>query len=83
MNIQLPPDQQTWLEEQVKAGHYASLDEAIAGAVDNLRLSQINDVSWMKPYVDEALDQVERGEVLSAEEFHDRMQATLHRIRSR
>jgi antitoxin ParD1/3/4 len=70
MNIQLPPDQQKWLEEQVEAGHFASLEEAVAGAIDNLRLSQMeDDLSWAKPYVDEALKQVERGEVISGEEF--------------
>ena len=84
MNIQLLPDQQKWLEEQVKAGHFASLDEAIAAAVDDLRVSQIDDdLSWAKPYVDEALEQVRRGEVMSGQEFFDRMQAKLQRLRSR
>jgi Arc/MetJ-type ribon-helix-helix transcriptional regulator len=84
MNIQLPPDQQKWLEEQVKAGRFASLDEAIAAAVDDLRVSQIDDdLSWAKPYIDEALAQVRRGEVISGREFFERMQAKLSRLRSR
>jgi Arc/MetJ-type ribon-helix-helix transcriptional regulator len=84
MNIKLPSDQQKWLEEQVKAGHFASLDEAIAAAVDDLRVSQIDDdLSWAKPYVDEALEQMRRGEVVSGQEFFDRMQAKLNRLRSR
>jgi Arc/MetJ-type ribon-helix-helix transcriptional regulator len=83
MNIQLPPDQQKWLEEQVKAGYFASLDEAIAAAVDDLRLSKIDDeLSWAKPYVDEARKSVERGDVLSKEELFERMDATLKRLRS-
>jgi antitoxin ParD1/3/4 len=85
MNIQLPPDQQKWLEEQVKAGHFESLDEAIAAAVDDLRVSQIDDdLSWAKPYVDEALEQVRRGEVMSGKECFERMRAKLQqRPRSR
>jgi Arc/MetJ-type ribon-helix-helix transcriptional regulator len=84
MNIQLPPDQQKWLEEQVKAGHFASLDEAIAAAVDDLRVSQIDDdLSWAKPYVDEALEQARRGEVMRGEEFFERMREKLGRPRSR
>lgn len=83
MNIQLPPDQQKWLEEQVKAGHFASLDEAVAAAVDDLRLSQFDDdLSWAKPYVDEAREAVKRGEVLSKEEFFERMDAKLNSLRS-
>jgi Arc/MetJ-type ribon-helix-helix transcriptional regulator len=83
MNIQLPPDQQKWLEEQVKAGHFASLDEAIAAAVDDLRLSKVDDdLSWAKPYVDEARKSVESGDVLSKEELFERMDATLKRLRS-
>lgn len=84
MNIQLPPDQQKWLEEQVKAGRFATLDEAIAAAVDDLRVSQIDDdLSWAKPYVDEALEQVRRGEVMPGEEFFERMRAKLQRPRAR
>jgi Arc/MetJ-type ribon-helix-helix transcriptional regulator len=83
MNIQLPPDQQKWLEEQVKAGHFASLDEAIAAAVDDLRLSKVDDdLSWAKPYVEEARKSVESGDVLPKEELFERMDATLKRLRS-
>jgi Arc/MetJ-type ribon-helix-helix transcriptional regulator len=83
MNIQLPLDQQKWLEEQVEAGRFASLDEAIAAAVDDMRLSQIDDdLSWAKPLVDQARESVERGDVLSKEEFFERMDATLKRLRS-
>jgi len=83
MNIQLPPDQQKWLEEQVKAGRFASLDEAIAAAVDDLRLSQIDDDhSWANTLVDRARESVQRGDVLSKDQFFERMDATLKRLRS-
>lgn len=82
MNIKLPSDQQKWLEEQIEAGRFASLDEAIAAAVDDLRVSQINeDLSWAKPYVDEALEQVRRGEVMSGEDYMMRLQNKLRRLR--
>jgi Arc/MetJ-type ribon-helix-helix transcriptional regulator len=83
MNIRLAPDQQKWLEEQVEAGRFASLDEAIAAAVDDLRLSKIDDdLSWAKPYIDEARRSIERGDVLTKEEFFERMDATTKRLRS-
>ena len=37
MNITLPREQQEWLEAQVKAGAYDSIDEAISRTVAMLR----------------------------------------------
>jgi predicted transcriptional regulator len=33
MNVTLPQDQQKWLEAEVAAGRFASVDEAVAAAV--------------------------------------------------
>ncbi len=33
MNVTLPKDQQKWLEAEVAAGRFASIDEAVAAAV--------------------------------------------------
>jgi Arc/MetJ-type ribon-helix-helix transcriptional regulator len=36
MNINLPGNQQKWLEEQVAAGRFGSVDDAVAVAVADL-----------------------------------------------
>ena len=36
MNIKLPGNQQKWLEEQVAAGRFGSVDDAVAVAVADL-----------------------------------------------
>jgi antitoxin ParD1/3/4 len=82
MNIKLPPEQQQWLEAQVAAGHYASVDEALAVAVADLMAIHSDDFAWAKPYVDQARVSVARGDVLSGEEYFKRLNAKLEAMRS-
>jgi antitoxin ParD1/3/4 len=64
MTITLHPAQQRWLEEQVAAGRFRSVDEAVAFAVADLMEIMDDDLAWAKPYVDEARDAAARGEVV-------------------
>jgi antitoxin ParD1/3/4 len=82
MNIKLPPEQQQWLEAQVAAGHYASVDEALAVAVADLMAIHSDDFAWAKPYVDQARVSVASGDVLSGEEYFKRLNAKLEAMRS-
>jgi Arc/MetJ-type ribon-helix-helix transcriptional regulator len=82
MNVKLPADQQKWLEAEVAAGRFASIDEALAVAVADLMAIQSDDLSWAKPYVDQARASVARGNVLSGEEFFKRLEAKLETLRA-
>ena len=73
MNVTLPPEQQKWLEAQVAAGQFASIDEALATAVADLMAMQDDDLAWAKPYVDQARASVAHGNVLSGEEYFERL----------
>ena len=64
MNIRLPADQQRWLEEQVAAGRFGSIDDAVAFAVADLMGIGEDDLAWAKPYVDEARAAAARGEAV-------------------
>jgi Arc/MetJ-type ribon-helix-helix transcriptional regulator len=68
MNIRLPVDQQKWLEEQVAAGRFRSIDDAVAFAVADLMTIGEDDLAWAKPYVDEARAAVARGETVSLDD---------------
>jgi antitoxin ParD1/3/4 len=69
MNIRLSADQQRWLEEQVAAGRFASIDDAVAFAVaDLMGAGDADDLAWAKPDVDEARTAAARGEVVSGED---------------
>ena len=70
MTITLTPDQQKRLEAAVAAGQFASVEEAVRWAVDHFVLTdaEFGDLSWAKPYLDEARESLARGESLSPEE---------------
>ena len=82
MTITLPPGLQKWLEAQVAAGRFSSVDDAIAVAVADLMAIDEDDLAWAKPYVDEALASVERGDVISGEEFFNWLDGRLKKLRT-
>ena len=73
MNITLPREQQEWLEAQVKAGAYESVDEAVASIVAEHMQLDLDDLDWAKPLVDEARASIARGEGMTLEEYRARM----------
>jgi antitoxin ParD1/3/4 len=82
MNVSLPPEQLEWLEAEVAAGHFASIDEALAVAVADLKALSEDDLAWAKPYVEQARASMARGDVLSGEEFFRRLNARINALRS-
>ncbi|MGQ0584635.1 MAG: hypothetical protein ACT4O6_22095 [Reyranella sp.] len=83
MTITLPREQQEWLESQVKAGVYGSVDEAVASILAEHMVLDIEDLSWAKPLVDEARAAIARGEVMTLEEHRIRMSEKLESLRRR
>ena len=81
MNISLPKEQLEWLEAEVAAGHFSSIDEALSLAVAELKSLHENDLAWAKPYVDEARSQVARDETLSGDEFFRWLDGRIERLR--
>ncbi|SEP51015.1 antitoxin ParD1/3/4 [Rhodospirillales bacterium URHD0017] len=73
MTITLPREQQEWLEAQVKAGYYDSIEDAVASIVAEHMQLDIDDMAWAKPLVDEALASLDRGEGMTLEEYRRRM----------
>jgi len=74
MTITLPREQQEWLEAQVRAGVYGSVDEAVASIITEHMVLDIDDLSWAKPLVDEGRASLDRGEGLSLDEYRARME---------
>ena len=73
MDITLPREQQEWLEAQVRAGAYESVDEALASIVAEHMLIDVDVLDWAKPLVDEARASIARGEGMTLEEYRARM----------
>jgi len=76
MQIQLTKEHEEWLRAQVAAGRFSSLDEAVAEAIDGLRLED-DDLAWAKPLVAEGVAELDRGESIPAEEVFTRIEARL------
>ena len=66
MTVQLSPEQQRWLEDQVASGHFASVEQAVAVAIADLMATTDDDLDWAKSLVDAASAELERGEGISA-----------------
>jgi antitoxin ParD1/3/4 len=83
MTVTLTPEQQERLEAAVAAGQFASVEEAVQYAVDNLVLTaaDLDDLSWAKPLLDEARASLARGEGLSLEEFNAHVEKRLKSLR--
>jgi antitoxin ParD1/3/4 len=73
MTINLPREQQEWLEAQVKAGAYDSVEEAVASIVAERLHLDIEDLSWAKPLVDEARASIARGEGMTLDDYRKRI----------
>ena len=85
MVITLHPDQEARLKTRVASGDFASIDEAarqlINEALAERALEESDDMAWAKPYVDEALAEVARGEEITLEEHKARNAARLAALR--
>jgi Arc/MetJ-type ribon-helix-helix transcriptional regulator len=73
MTITLPREQQEWLEAQVRAGAYDSVDEAVASIVAERMHLDVDDMSWARALVDEGRAELERGEGMSLQEHLERV----------
>jgi Arc/MetJ-type ribon-helix-helix transcriptional regulator len=83
MNIKLPSEQQKWLEDQVAAGRFGSVDAALTLAVADLMAADIDDLDSAKPHVEQARASVARGDVISGEDWFERIDSKLGHRRVR
>ena len=81
MAITLTPEQQARLEAYVARGDFPSVEDAARQLIEERlaerAIEEENDLSWAKPYVDEALAELARGEGMSLEEHKRRNAARL------
>ncbi len=85
MNLILPAEQQKWLEAQVAAGRFPSVqaaaEAAIAAAMTDETLLDAGDLGWAKPYIDQGREDAARGRVLTLEGHRARMAARLEALK--
>jgi len=85
MTITLHPEQEAWLKSRVASGDFASVEEAARQLIDD-RITELevegDDLACAKPYVDEAIAAVERGEFVTFEEHRAHMASLLASLKS-
>ena len=70
MTIHLKADHEQWLSQQVAEGRFTSVDEAVAQAIEALRLdAEDEDDEWVRPYLEEAEASIARGEEIPGDVF--------------
>ena len=84
MQISLKHDMEAYLKQQVAAGRFNSIDEAIDVLVrgDEVMQAELDadDLSWAKPQIDEGLADLAAGRVVPAEDVHAELR---HRYKTR
>jgi antitoxin ParD1/3/4 len=77
MTISLTSEQQAKLNAYVARGDFASVEEAARQLIDERiaerSLEESDGLAWAQPYVDEAVEEVARGNVMSHEEYRARI----------
>lgn len=80
MTITLTPEQQKWLEAEVAAGRFESVEEGVQFAVAELMTHiDTSDLSWAKPYIDEARASLARDGGIPAEQVFAEIDERLKR----
>jgi antitoxin ParD1/3/4 len=82
MNITLPPKQRKWLEAEVAAGRFASLEKALTVAVSGLMELETDDLAWAKPQVDQARASFAEGDVSAGEAYLQRLDDKIAKLQS-
>jgi antitoxin ParD1/3/4 len=78
--------QEAWLETRVASGDFTSVEAAARQLIDERiaerALEEGDDLAWAKPYIDEALAEIARGEEITLEEHKARNAARLAALRT-
>lgn len=75
MPVTLKPEQQAWLERQVKDGSLPSVEDGVQQAVADMMAITEDDLAWAKGHVDAARADVEAANVVSATDVITRLRS--------
>jgi antitoxin ParD1/3/4 len=78
MQIELDDKYREWLIARVSAGDFASIEQAVATAVQRLILDDgfsDDDLVWAKPLIDDGVAQLEGGESFSHDEVFSHLKS--------
>jgi Arc/MetJ-type ribon-helix-helix transcriptional regulator len=80
MTITLTPSQISWLEAEVAAGHFGTVDEAAQAIINEHMVRDLGDLEWAKPLLDEARAKIARGECSTLDEFNTHVKQMIAKL---
>lgn len=87
MTINLTPQQISWLEAFAAERGFTSVDEAAQFLIDEAIAGEeldLDDLSWAKPYLDEAETEIARGaKPISLDVFRQHLAAHMAKLRTK
>jgi putative addiction module CopG family antidote len=82
MTVTLPPELESFVEEQVKSGNYASREEWLNTAAQAQKTYD-EKLAWLKAAIQEGLDSINREEEFSMDELMEEIEQELSLEQSR
>lgn len=73
MNLSLRPEDQQFIEEQIRTGRFASPEDVVGAALDRLRGDGDFEEGELDALIAEGEADIEKGEVLTAEQVRENL----------
>ena len=80
MQVTLTTDQRQWLEKQVAAGRYPTVDAAALAIIDERMSLETAGLDWARPLLDAARAGIGRGEYSRIKDVDARLEQRIHRL---
>lgn len=81
MDVTLSAEHRRWLTQQVANGTFATIEEGVASAIEQLRTAVELDVDWAQPLVAAADASLARGDGIEGERFLERLERRLGELK--
>ncbi len=82
--MKLTTEQEAWLTAHIESGEFSSPEDALSQFIDErIAEESDDDMVWAKPYFDEGMADIARGDVITIEEHRARNKARLAAIQAR
>lgn len=83
MKIELTQQQEEWIRNNISSGRYADEEDAlnhlmkIADLCEPLHDSELEDLDWVLPKIEEGLSDIDQGKFTSSESVHAKIRNKL------
>lgn len=82
--MKLTTEQEAWLTAHIESGEFSSPEDALARFIDErIAEESDDDMAWAKPYFDQGIADIARGDVITIEEHKARNKARVAAILAR